>query len=53
MADKAFQKFKKCRSEASQNSMKKAKNFNIDVKFLLCRPISNLEIISNRKKSHF
>ena len=31
LANKAYEKFKKCRAEASQNSLKKAKNLTMDV----------------------
>jgi hypothetical protein len=37
MSLKAFEKFKKCRTEASQNSLKKSKNIILDVLFPLFR----------------
>jgi hypothetical protein len=39
MSLKAFEKFKKCRTEASQNSLKKSKNIVIDVRIDLFRCI--------------
>ena len=37
LANKAFEKFKKCRSEASQNSLKKARSIPLNVKLGLFR----------------
>lgn len=34
MSIKAYEKFKKCRSEANQNSLKKSKTLKMDVLFL-------------------
>lgn len=48
VAVKAFEKFKKCRSEASQNSMKKARNLTIEV----CIGVYRLTIGSERMKKN-
>jgi hypothetical protein len=40
MSLKAYEKFKKCRSEAMQNSLKKAKTMKMDVHFILYRFIA-------------
>ena len=37
LANKAFEKFKKCRSEASQNSLKKARSIPLNVKIISFR----------------
>lgn len=45
MSLKAYEKFKKCRSEASQNSLKKAKALSVQVIRRLFRFIGDLHKI--------